>query len=144
MSHLYILWALFISFCWGAAPVIHKEILKKIQRETIMVVSAIAYFCCMVIYAVYNRKIVSKDMSVIEPKYVFAIAVTSIFTGFVANILYYYVLKDHESSIISALIYSSPAFTLALALLFFNERISLYGLMGILFILLGVVLVSFN
>lgn len=58
--------------------------------------------------------------------------------------MYYYILKDHETSIISALIYSSPVFTLVIAYLFLKERLDIYGFSGILAIIVGVILVSQN
>jgi len=67
-----------------------------------------------------------------------------IFTVFLANVLYYNVLKNHESSIISALIYSSPVFTLIIAYLFLKERLDIYGLSGVLAIILGVILIAMN
>ena len=68
----------------------------------------------------------------------------SIFTAFLANIMYYYILKDHELSIISALIYSSPVFTLVIAYLFLKERLDIYGFSGIMAIIVGVILISQN
>jgi drug/metabolite transporter (DMT)-like permease len=53
-------------------------------------------------------------------------------------------LKKHDSYIISALIYSSPIFTLLLACLFLNEQITYYGLLGVLFIVVGVGFISTN
>ncbi len=58
--------------------------------------------------------------------------------------MYYYILKNHESSIISALIYSSPVFTLIIAYIFLKERLDIYGISGIFFMILGVILVSNN
>jgi drug/metabolite transporter (DMT)-like permease len=58
--------------------------------------------------------------------------------------MYYYILKNHESSIISALVYSSPVFTLIIAYIFLKERLDIYGISGIFLMILGVILVSNN
>jgi drug/metabolite transporter (DMT)-like permease len=63
---------------------------------------------------------------------------------FLANMMYYYILKNHESSIISALVYSSPVFTLIIAYIFLKERLDIYGISGIFLMILGVILVSNN
>jgi drug/metabolite transporter (DMT)-like permease len=68
----------------------------------------------------------------------------SVFTIFMANMIYYYILKNHDSSIISALIYSSPVFTLIIAHLFLKERLDIYGVSGIFAIIIGVILISQN
>jgi drug/metabolite transporter (DMT)-like permease len=58
--------------------------------------------------------------------------------------MYYYILKNHESSIISALVYSSHVFTLIIAYIFLKERLDIYGISGIFLMILGVILVSNN
>jgi len=54
--------------------------------------------------------------------------------------IYFYILKDHESSIISALIYTCPVFTVILSYLFLKERLTIYKLVGIVFVVFGVTL----
>ena len=77
-------------------------------------------------------------------KQVFLIAITVILGGFFANLLYFIILNKHESSVVSALIYSSPVFTLVLAMLFAKEKVSIVGIMGIILITLGVICIAFN
>ena len=53
-------------------------------------------------------------------------------------------VRKHESSLVSALIYSCPVFTLILANVYLSEKIDNYGIMGILFVVFGVGLISKN
>lgn len=130
--------ALFVAFLWGLTPVIHKHVLSSIRPTTVMVLGGIMYFACIVAYAVYHRDALVHDVVNLTPSIVMWVAVASILTGFVANILYMYALKDEQSYVISALIYSSPAFTLLIAYLFLHEKLTIQGVVGVLLIVAGV------
>jgi len=141
---LYIFLALLISFLWGVQPVIHKHLLKKYNHITIMLVSSIVYFALLIVTSIIKNKEVMADLQKMTARDLSILTALSFFTVFMANIIYYYILKDHESSLISALIYSSPVFTLIFAYLFLKERLDIYGLSGIFAIIAGVILISNN
>jgi len=141
---LYIFLALLISFLWGVQPVIHKHLLKKYNHITIMLVSSIVYFALLIVTSIIKNKEVMADLQKMTARDLSILTALSFFTVFMANLIYYYILKDHESSLISALIYSSPVFTLIFAYLFLKERLDIYGLSGIFAIIAGVILISNN
>lgn len=144
MDALSIFVALGVAFLWGIAPVIHKSMLGKHSHVTIMLITATVNILCVISYAFFNNKELLPDMKTIPMKDVAIVAGTTITTVFLANVLYYNVLKKHDSYIISALIYSSPIFTLLLAYLFLKEKITYYGLLGVLCIVIGVLFISIN
>lgn len=136
--------ALFVAFLWGLSPIIHKHILINVDPKVIMVVSAIFYTASVAIFSAYYWKFLSKEAQKLDLKTIILIAFTSIITAFLANLIYFYILKEHDSYIVSALIYSSPIFTLVLAYYLLKEKITFYGCIGVLFIVVGVVLISMN
>jgi len=140
----YILIALFISFLWGIHPVVHKHLLNKYTAVTIMLVSTIVNFSLVIVLSITKKKDILLDTNKITAKDLFIMIGISGFTIFLTNVMYYYILKDNETSIISALIYSSPIFTLIFSYLYFKERLDIYGISGILAIIIGVILVSQN
>jgi drug/metabolite transporter (DMT)-like permease len=140
----YIILALVISFLWGLQPVIHKHLLNKINPVSIMFLSSAVNFSLIVLLVISRIKEVTADIKKLTPRDIFLIVGISVFAIFMANIIYYYILKDNESSIISALIYSSPVFTLILAYLFLEEKVDSYGVSGILAIIIGIILISQN
>jgi len=144
MVPLYIFIALFISFLWGLMPVLHKHILSNLNLITIMTISAFIYTFLIIIYATSNKKIIYNDLKKITYTDAFILIFSAAIIAFGGNILYYNILKNHESSIISALIYSSPIFTLILAYFFLKERIHTMGIIGILFIIAGVICIAMN
>lgn len=140
----YIFLALFISFLWGVQVVIHKHLLSSLNFVTIMLVSNVINVFLIVILSIYLKNDVLIDLKKLTFRDGVILVCLPIFTVFIANIIYYYILKKHESSLVSAITYSSPAFTLILAYLFLNERLDIYGLSGIFAIIAGVVLISNN
>lgn len=140
----YILLALAIAFLWGIPPVIHKQLLTKYNWVTIMLSSSLVYFILIGVLSLSKRREITADLKKINACDIAILVSLPFFTVFIAQIIYYYILKDHESSIISALIYSSPVFTLVFAYLFLKERLDMYGLSGIFAIITGVVLISQN
>lgn len=141
---IYIILAIFISFLWGIQPIIHKHLLNKYNSITIMLSSSIVYCSLTIILSIYKYRDVATDIQKLTSRDIGILVGLPIFTIFMANVIYYYILKNHESSIISALVYSSPAFTLIIAYLLLNERLNLYGLLGIFAIIIGVILISMN
>ena len=141
---IYILLALCVSFLWGTVPVVHKYLLTKYQPITIMIMSNVVYLSLLLITVVFERKAFLTDINKMSLNDSLIIVSAAIFGLYIGYKLYYYVLKDHKSSIISSLIYSSPIFTLLFAYIFLKERLSIYGYLGIFSILMGVILISQN
>jgi len=140
----YIFAALFVSFLWGLMPVVHKHLLNKFNQITVMVIQSVIY-CSLIIFLGLTRKDeIVEDMKKMSVRDASILVTLTVFCAFFANIIYYYLLKNHESSIISALIYSSPVFTLILAYLFLKERLDIFGISGILSMILGVILIAQN
>lgn len=136
--------ALFVAFLWGLSPIIHKHILTNIDPKVIMVLSAFFYTASVALFAAYYWDFIKKETKKLNMNTIILIAFTSIITAFLANLIYFNILKEHDSYIVSALIYSSPIFTLVLAYYLLKEKIRLYGCIGVLFIVVGVALIAMN
>jgi drug/metabolite transporter (DMT)-like permease len=137
--------SLIVSLLWGTSPVIHKMVLSNnIDVKVVMVVSGLFYFGCILAYWFLNANTIHNGMKRLTPLNIAGIAFTAIITGFVANILYLQALKKHHSYVVSALVYSSPVFTLILAYLLLKEQIMVMGASGVLCIVLGIILLALN
>jgi drug/metabolite transporter (DMT)-like permease len=140
----YIFVALFVSLLWGIQPVLHKLLLSKYKPITILIISSFLYFYLIAMVAFARNADVKNDLDNMTRRDILIILSIGLFSGFIGNMLYLYVLKDHNTSIISALIYSSPVFTLIISYLFLKEKLNMYGLLGVITIIIGVILVSLN
>lgn len=144
MKIVYILIALFVAFLWGLLPVVHKYVLQKHNIITVIVFSALIYALCTLILAWLYWPSIKKDLRIIDKNTILLLTIVTIFAGFLANIIYMYVLEKHDSHIISALVYTSPVFTLILAILFLNEKPTMLSLIGIFLIISGIIMCTLS
>ena len=138
--------ALSVAFLWGIHPVISKHLLSSqdISFQTLMVISSFVYFLCTILLAIYYWPEVKKDIPKMTLRNVGWICVISIISGFVANLIYFNVLKKHKSYVVAALIYAAPVFSLICGVAFLNEKLSFYGLIGVLLVIAGTTLLAYN
>ena len=141
---VYIVLALLVAFLWGIHPVLSKILLNKFSVASVIIFNNFAYFLAILVFAWFNRQQIMKDVGRVDAYDAGIIFSVAIVASFAATLLYYYVLKDHESSLISALVYSSPIFTLIVAYLFLKERLTSIGVAGVLLIVAGVMCIAFN
>ena len=144
MELIYIFYCVIISFLWGIAAIIHKIFLKNISDITFMCMSGVIYFLILIFYIMYNNKIITNDLKKIDANTYLWIFIAVFFGLFISNALYFYVLKYNEPSIVVAITFSCPLFTLLGAYFILNEKIHSYGLLGILSIVFGIILISLN
>jgi uncharacterized membrane protein len=144
MQTIYLIIALIVAFLWGIEPIIHKHLLKRNHAITIMFVSSITYIILLTCYAYTHRHHIYSDLNSITALDLVLLGATASIISLIAHLLYYHVLQKHDSSIVSALVCSSPIFTLLIAYLLLEERINLTGILGIFSITFGVILISFN
>jgi drug/metabolite transporter (DMT)-like permease len=140
----YIFLALIISFLWGIQTVIHKYLLTKYNWITLLFSSGLIHFILVAFLSLLKSKELISDLNKTSSGDAVIMISVPLFTVFITQVIYLYILKDNESSIISALICSSPFFTLIFAYLFLKERLDIYGISGIFAIVMGVVLISQN
>jgi drug/metabolite transporter (DMT)-like permease len=85
-----------------------------------------------------------KDIPKIDAYDVSLMFFTAVITGLMGNLTYMLLLEGHDSYIITALVSISPFFTLILAYLFTKENITIWGAMGTVLIILGILMISYN
>ena len=136
--------SLMVSFLWGLNPVINKHILDTLNPKLLICIEGIIFFFCLIFYGYCNWFEIKKDLPKVNLKYFLLILISAVVTGFLANVIYLTVLHNHESYVISALVFSAPFFTLILAMIFLKEKINIYGFVGVLLIVFGVICLAFN
>jgi uncharacterized membrane protein len=131
-------YALLVSFFWGIIPIIYKVLLKRLNNVTVMAITTVFYTILLLILVFYNRNIVINDLNKITNHEYLWIFITTLFGVFLANYLYYYILKKGEVAILTALMYTCPIITLLGAYFLLNDKISQRAMIGILLIVSGV------
>jgi uncharacterized membrane protein len=132
-------YALLISFFWGIIPIIYKVLLKRLNNVTVMSITTTFYVILLMVLVFYNRDIVMKDLNKITNHEYLWIFIATFFGVFISNYLYYYILKQGEVAILTALMYTCPVITLLGAYFLLNDKISQRALIGIFLIVTGVV-----
>jgi len=140
----FILIAIFISALWGATPIVIKSLTKKFDISTIMFFEGCLYFFFLLCYAYKYKGVIEKDVIKINHVDLFKMFFASVIGGLIGNILYIYVLEKHDSYVTTALVSVSPFFTLILAYYFTKENITLYGVLGVILIVFGILLIAYN
>lgn len=140
-----ILVSMIVSFLWGVGPVVQKHVLSRIHPKTMLLFYGISYLFCLIAYSIYNRESIYNDvMKNMSMRLFIIIMILGLVVGFIANVLYFHVLHKKESYIVNALVCSSPLVTLVLAYLFLKEKINMSGFFGVMFIIIGIILIAFN
>lgn len=136
--------AMSVALLWGVMPIIHKYVLHHVSYMTVMFVGGCVYFTCVLLFSMYHMPIITQDLKQITTKIVALIACASLFCAFLANVMYFYVLKQNKSYWVSALTFSSPLFTLLIASLILQEKVTVYGFIGVILVTCGVVFLAID
>lgn len=108
-----------------------------------MVISAAIYFACILVFGIVFRKDIKKDWPKLTLRTLSILFGITLFTVFLTNLIYFFVLKNHKSFVVAAIMYSAPIFTLLCGFLFLKEKVTLVGLLGIVSIIFGVMCIAF-
>lgn len=135
--------SIFISFVWGLTPIVHKYIFstEKMSPHTLIVSGGIFYFICSMIYFACYKKEALAPLPTLRPT-TYMLMIGTAVIGFYANYLYFNVISKHASYLVSALIFSSPFFTLVFAYFILKEDVSLVSAFGVSLIVLGVIILA--
>ena len=69
---------------------------------------------------------------------------SSVICGFFASWIYYNILVKHDSYLVGTIVYSAPIFTLLFGILILHEKPNIYSILGILFVIIGMILLVLN
>lgn len=134
--------AIVVAFLWGILPLFHKVLLKKISFKSIMLISSLVNIVFVLIFSFIYRKEIIADKQAWKPKSIVLIGFIALTTIFLANILYYTVLKTNPSYIVTVITYSAPIFTLIGAIFILKEHVTKVSLVGAFLIICGILLIG--
>ena len=139
-SSFLILLPLFIAFLYGMEPFIYKHLLQNISKQSIILWTSFINLFFSAIYAYYYRNEIKKDN--ISLKILIILSALVILTIFITDVIYYHIIEKNSVSVPVVLIYTAPMFTLLLGMLFLNENISKYEVLGIIFVIIGILILA--
>jgi uncharacterized membrane protein len=139
----FIIVALFIALLWGIQPLLQKNLLHDISTHTILVLSNLIFTVCLVIYAYLYRQIILDDFEKLKTEHWKLLIFSAVICSFLSTIIYYDLIKTHKPSIITALTYSAPIFTMLLGEYFLKETATVNAKFGIVLVVLGLSMMSY-
>lgn len=139
----FIIIALFIAFLWGIQPLLQKSLLGDISSHTIMILSNVIFTTCLIIYGYFYREIILDDFKKLESSHWKLLIFSAVICSFLSTIIYYDLIKHHKTSIITALTYSAPIFTLFLGEYFLQEKVETNAKIGVALVVSGLTIMSY-
>jgi drug/metabolite transporter (DMT)-like permease len=137
-----IIYSLIIAFLWGVSPIAHKKMLSNIDTKIVFILNSIFYTGCIILYIIYYWNNLKEEYVKLKTNDIYILAGISILLSFIPNFIYFYLLKNHDSSIVSALVNSAPIFTIGVSYFLLSEKITNKELFGIGLIILGIIFLS--
>ena len=135
--------AFIIAFLWGVSPVLFKFVLQKnIPPYIIIFIQASVYIFSSIIYIIlYENNNIYEDLRE-NIEYIPFLATISLFSVYIANVLYIYALDNKASVNIMSLIVSlAPVITLISSYLILQELLPIRVLFGFFIIFIGLLCV---
>jgi len=137
-----IFYSLIVSLFWGISPVFYKMIMNKVDTKVTFIINNLFFTLGVIVYTIYNWDQIKSDIKLISMHDTMAIGVMAIVLSFIPNLIYYHLMNEHDSYIVSALVNSAPVFTVGLSYLLLKENITKYGMLGVVLIIVGVIFLS--
>lgn len=134
--------ALLVASIWGVAPIFEKLSLVKTAPFTALTIRFIITTSIVVAISLVTGQF--KDIRNVDPVSLFWIALGGISGGVIGLFLYFVVLKDNLTTHIVPITATFPLFTALYAYIFLKEHITAVRLAGILFVVVGVVLINWD
>jgi drug/metabolite transporter (DMT)-like permease len=141
MVNVIVIPALTVACLTALQVVIQKHAVKTLSHHMILVVSSVIYFVMTLLYIGWHREHLSSEWRAMAVPVVLAIIFATMF-GFLANILYFSVIRHGEISLVTALTSTVPIFVAILAVLILKESLGPKQIAGIGAIVGGTILLS--
>lgn len=136
--------AFIIAFIWGLSPVLVKYLIKNnnIPTYIIILIQSIIYALASILYIIiYKIDYIYNDINT-HKKHIPLLALISLLSVYIANVLYIYIIsKGISINIISIIISLYPIITFIFAYFILNETITINTLMGFLLIIMGLIII---
>lgn len=135
---------------WTFNSYIKKVISEKIPADQIVLIVSFFAFSLIIVYALIKQLIFKKtDIYInffnnknVTKEILFKLLFMSIL-GFIASIIFIYLLNKNNFSIISPLIHSSEiVFSMVVGYLFLNEVIGFTNIIGAILIICGIIVIE--
>lgn len=135
----YLIFALLAAFFFGLAPIFGKLGLEGVNPVVALCIRSFVISGIMLGWLLLNTDI--SPVTDVTAKTWVLIALEGVCAALVGQLFYYYALKSGDPSVVVPLIATFPLFTFILATIFLSDKVTLTKVGGLVFILMGIVLI---
>ncbi|XRP97057.1 EamA family transporter [Methanocaldococcus sp. 16A] len=132
-----IILGLLVAVFYGIGTFFAKIVCEKNPLFQWIVVNIVGIILCIFILIKYKNIIITEQK-------ILTYAIISAVLVVVGSLLLYYALYKGKASIVVPLSSIGPAITVALSILFLKETLSISQMIGVIFIIIGVILLSIS
>jgi Predicted membrane protein len=134
--------ALLVASIWGINPIFEKLSLVKASPFTVITLRFIFTTGCLIVISVVTGKY--SEFPTVDGKTLLWIILSGLVGGLIGLFIYFVALKQGLTSHIVPIVATYPLFTALYAFILLSEPISFRRLAGIVFVVLGLVLINWN
>lgn len=135
----YLIFALLAAFFFGLSPIFGKLGLEGVNPVVALCIRSFVISGIMLGWLLLNTDI--SPVTDVTAKTWVLIALEGVCAALVGQLFYYYALKSGDPSVVVPLIATFPLFTFILATIFLSDKVTLTKVGGLVFILMGIVLI---
>ena len=136
MNTLSVLLMGLVMFFWGSSVIFDKLGLKKISAIEVLFWASLAPFVGALALIISKGK-----LSFSEPKNILWSLLAGLL-GFLGLLVFFILLKKYPASQVTPIVALYPVITVVLGIIFFSEKLLWYQILGLIFALAGVFLLT--
>ncbi|MFH1621564.1 MAG: EamA family transporter [Candidatus Omnitrophota bacterium] len=142
MSREAFFWAILSAIVWGIVPILEKIGLNKVHPDTGLFLRCFGVILGAIILITFKFSSLKLELAAVSTKTVLFLVSGGFLASFIAQMFFYRALKLGEASVVVPVAAIYPLIAFILALIFLGEKFTLTKLFGLIFVLLGVMLLK--
>jgi uncharacterized membrane protein len=131
-----------VALLWGVLPLIQKDVLDAIHPSTVIILNTLFLFGALAAFAMWQKQVILKDVRHMSGHVWFKLLLSGAVLSASSTVLYSYMLKHCDTSILVPVVYSAPVFTVLLSAVVFGETITLAIGLGLALTVAGLVVMA--
>ena len=134
--------AIIISILYGISAIPAAIIIKDIPQPVLMLLTSSTYFCTVFAFYIHSKHLVT-DVK-LNSQLIGLIMFLAIICTWLPNYIYYHIINEHNTTLVSAISSIYPMWTLLFSYFFLSSqtKITKEMVIGLAMIIVGVFLVS--
>lgn len=138
----FIAYVIIAIVCWGIAPLLEKQGLKRLSPAEGVFVRSMAVLLCLIVFFIISRQY--QGLHHLDVKAVLFLAAAGIISAGFGQMAYFAALKVGRPSVLVPMVASYPLVTVLLSTIITGDKITPMRVFGALMVIGGVVLTKMS